>query len=127
MAKMGLDSKYQKTFKSGSKEFAVVNGVWELMKIAETPELRRICKMLFDAFIEYEGSVDDIREIWIEWWVIFQTFYQNDNTDEYWQTTFDHVNAFNEKYRNTAYTNLVLKLSTMIMDYQQFRRDKDLL
>ena len=118
---------YFRNLKSDTKEFAIINGAWDLMKIADSPELRFLCYRLFEALNEYEGSVDDIREIWIEWWVIFQTFYKNDNTDVYWQTTFDHVNAFNEKYRNTAYTSLVLKLSTMIMDYQQFRRDNNLL
>lgn len=121
------DEKYLQTFKSGTKEFEVIGMFWELMKKADTPELRKLCGMLFDAFEDYPGSAENVKNIWIEWWVIFQTFYKCDDTDEFWEDAYNAVRDFNEKYRGTNEAFLVLKLATMVMDYQQWRRDEKLL
>lgn len=118
---------YFRNLKSGTKEFDIVNGAWELMKIADSPELRFLCYRLFDAFKEYGGSLDEIRNIWIEWWATFQTLYENDDSDDYWDSVGESVKYLYDKYNNTEYYKLTGKLSTLIADYQQYRRDNELL
>ena len=114
---------YFRKLGKGTKEFNIVTLSWELMKLADTKEYRFMLKRIFEAFCELDGDIEEIRTIWTEWWVIFQTFYENDGSEEYWENTYDQVNAFNEKYRNTDKNKIVLKLSTMIMDFQQIRSE----
>lgn len=116
------DEKYFQAFKKGSKEFEVVGAFWELMKMCDTPELKKMCSMLFDAFDRYEGKAEDVKEIWLYWWVLFQSYYKNDGSEEYWQELCESVIAFNEKYRGTNETYLVLGLATMVSDFNQWRQ-----
>ena len=117
------DEKYMQTFKKGSKEFEVVGTFWELMKMCDK-ETKKMCSMLFDAFDRYDGKAEDVRNIWLEWWVIFQSYYRCDDSDEYWEQMIESLTAFNEKYRGTDETYLVVGLSTMVSDYMQWRRDE---
>jgi len=121
------DKKYYKALKRDDKIFQFVNTFWELMKLCDDPEIREMYQMLYKAFDKHDGKAEDVREIWTYWWVLFQSYYNSEKSEQYWEELHDSAIAFYEKYHDSDKEELVLGLATMVCDWNQWRMYEQLL
>ena len=124
---MGMPIDYNKVLTSDSAEYQIVFTIWEFIKKCDTDEERRLISLLLSALSQGEGSADDLKPIFKDWWNYFCHYYRNDDSERYWKSAIEWAGLFYKKYWQDKNARVALMLANGTIDYQKWRRDNDLL
>lgn len=124
---MNMPRDYHADLQADSKEFNIAFAVWKFIKKCDTEEERRLVNLLLSALSEGEGSAEELKPIFVDWWNYFCHYYWNDDSERYWTQAIEWAGMFYKKYWQDKNAKVALKLADGTIEFQRWRRDNGLL